>query len=221
MGNRRTCESYELLGKSTQMHHRSGDTEACDFGVVLYDARGHGQSEGWQANASNIQQFHWRSLACDMLFLAEKQCLQQRRGALLGGYSMGASSAVWAAYLYPTAVRGLVLLSVTTAWEIRAARRGTLLENAGLLEASRPEAACVVRGAAYADLPDIESLRAAQLCMPVLMACARDDTTHPAQTIEKLHTVLPHAEVHITDTTAELRELFPPVLNRWMKGNGM
>merc|ERR1719468_177447 len=131
---------------------------------------------------------------------------------------MGASTALWAAYLYPTAVRDLVLLSVTTAWEIRTGRRGNLLANAEALEKGPdPALASVVQGAAYADLPTEAELKAANLQMPVFLMAARDDGTHPAAVIERLAAVLPKSQATITNTTEELRREFPGALRRWLR----
>jgi len=216
---RRTCESFDLVSAAA-----CPEGEALPVNVVVYDARGHGESRGWEAAAPQIQQFHWRNLAVDMLLVAahhrdgaQGSAAKPGEGALLGGYSMGASSAVWAACLCPTSVRGLVLLSVTTAWEIRAARRGALLEIAdGLEAASRGAAASVVRGAAFADLPPLEDIAKADLRMPALLACARDDPTHPAEVIERLAKVLPSATVVMAETTEELRSRFPGALRTWL-----
>lgn len=185
--------------------------------AVLFDARGHGDSSGWEPAAQCIQQFHWRSLAIDMISVAERHQISggDGRGSLMGGFSMGASSALWAAFLYPTAVRGLVLLCVTTAWEIRAQRRGNLIKNADELEASDQCSACVVRGAAFADLPQLEDIRAARLPMPVLILASRDDATHPAEVAEQLARVMPHGQAVITDTKDELSSAFPDAFRSW------
>lgn len=236
--SRRTCESFELIreavglppdeeaavGEAAHGERPAGEEVApgsdSSLRVVLYDARGHGTSAGWERTATQIQQFHWKSLAFDMLTVAAEHRDQSDRredpGVLLGGYSMGASTALWAAYLYPTAVKGLVLLCVTTAWEIRAGRRGNLLANAeALAQGPDPASAEVVRGAAFADLPTEAELKAADLRMPVLLMCARDDGTHPAAVIERLSALLPNSQTVIADTTEDLRQRFPRTLQRW------
>ncbi|CAE7252624.1 CLEC16A [Symbiodinium sp. CCMP2592] len=215
----RACESFPLVKEMMQEDVDKGKG-TWPFSTVVYDARGHGRSSGWEPLASCIQQFHWRSLAFDMLSVAsnfQTPATQKLRGALLGGYSMGASTALWAAYLCPTAVRGLVLLSVTTAWEIRAARRANLLNNADVLQASDPAASEVVRGAAFSDLPPLDDLAAAKLRIPVLLCAARDDTTHPAEVAERLSRVLPNADVFLKDTKTELAQEFPQHLRSWLQ----
>ena len=218
----RTCESFPLISAGSSTACKGGGGVTWPFNVVTYDARGHGRSSGWEAQADCVQQFHWRSLAFDMLSVANQFRNARTRklsGTLLGGYSMGASTALWAAYLCPTAVRGLVLLSVTTAWEIRSARRSNLLKNAEMLQATDPAAADVVRGAAFADLPSLEDLAAAKLRMPVLLCAARDDTTHPAVVAERLSQVLPQADMLVKDTKTELVDAFPLHLQTWLQQN--
>lgn len=218
--NRRSCAGFSLIASALGLEGQPAEAAEADgpppFCAVLYDARGHGASSGWEAQAGCTTQFHWRCLGVDMLAVATQYRRAGERGVLLGGFSMGASSALWAAYLCPTSVRGLILLCVTTAWEIREARRGSLLANAERLETSRPDAACVVRGAAYADLPSLEELREAALPMPVFIACARDDPTHPAEVVERLERVLPQAKALVVDTTEELRRAFPGELRAWL-----
>ena len=109
--HRESCESFPLIRDSVAASSDGG----LPFSAVLFDARGHGKSSGWEPMASCIQQFHWRSLAFDMLTVASHfrhLPARKHRGALLGGFSMGASTAIWAAHLCPTMVRGLVLFSV-------------------------------------------------------------------------------------------------------------
>ncbi|CAK0892233.1 unnamed protein product, partial [Prorocentrum cordatum] len=198
-----------------------GELPAAPFSLVLYDARGHGGSSGWDCPGSSrpcsTQQFHWRALGVDMLFVADRhRSAGAAAGALLGGYSMGASSALWAAFLCPAAVRGLVLLSVTTAWEIRDGRRGSLIDIAEEhRRQGRLAAASVVLGAAAADLPPLEDIRAARMQMPALLAAAEDDPTHPAEVVERLAAALPAATLLLTDSTQELNSKFPEALRSW------
>mmetsp|Transcript_12207 Transcript_12207/g.23072 ORF Transcript_12207/g.23072 Transcript_12207/m.23072 type:complete len:243 (+) Transcript_12207:8-736(+) len=211
--DRRSCESFPLVREAV-------GAGGGPFSAVVYDARGHGRSSGWEPKAACIQQFHWRSLAFDMLSVAatfQNAPSRKLRGAVLGGYSMGASTALWAAYLCPTAVRGLVLLSVTTAWEIRAARRANLLKNAEMLQSSDPAAAKVVEGAAFADLPTLEELTDAKLETPVLLCAARDDATHPAEVAERLAQALPNAHLLLKDTKVELAQAFPESFRAWLQ----
>lgn len=216
--HRRSCESFPVISDSVAAAEKTGTP----FSAVLFDARGHGKSSGWEPMAGCIQQFHWRNLAFDMLTVASNfrhLPIRKQRGALLGGFSMGASTALWAAHLCPTLVRGLVLFSVTTAWEIRAARRSYLLKCVEKLEGTDPAAAEVVKGAADTDLPSLEDLAASKLQIPVLLCAARDDKTHPAEVAERLNTVLPKAELLVMDTKEELNQAFPSHLGSWLQRN--
>ena len=219
--NRNTCESFPVIREAVMQAGADG-AGPMPFHTVLFDARGHGRSSGWEPMATCLPQFHWRNLAFDMLSVASHfrhLPARKQRGALLGGFSMGASTALWAAHLCPTAVRGLVLFSVTTAWEIRAARRAYLLKSAEKLEPSDPAAAEVVKGAAYTDLPSLDDLAAAKLQMPVLLCAARDDKTHPAEVAERLAGVLPKVDLLVVDTKEELSRVFPGHLRSWLRQN--
>ena len=66
---------------------------------------------------------------------------------VLGGCSMGAAAAVWAALLSPRSVRGLVLYLVPTMWAGRQARRGALEAKAQQLRGKDPDGADLVLGA--------------------------------------------------------------------------
>lgn len=70
--------------------------------LLLFDARGHGRSEGPDDPAA----YSWETLGTDMVRLAEAF---GARTAILGGASMGAGAALWAAVERPEAVRALVL----------------------------------------------------------------------------------------------------------------
>ncbi|MEM7093207.1 MAG: alpha/beta hydrolase [Actinomycetota bacterium] len=63
--------------------------------------------------------------------------------------------------------------------------------------------AAVLRGAAHADLPPLESLT--RLELPTLVLAWTGDTGHPVSTAEALGRVLPRCEVVISSTASELR----------------
>jgi len=71
--------------------------------LLLYDARGHGQSEGPSEPAG----YSWETLGLDMVGLLDH--LGEERAILAGG-SMGAATALWAAIERPERVSALVLL---------------------------------------------------------------------------------------------------------------
>ena len=84
--------------------------------VVRYDARGHGNSDG----SYRREDYRWDRMAADMLAVAD--AFTAASGAtrcLLGGISMGAGTALEAAFQQPERVAGLVLALPPTAWETR------------------------------------------------------------------------------------------------------
>uniref|UniRef100_A0A7S4UAP5 AB hydrolase-1 domain-containing protein n=1 Tax=Alexandrium monilatum TaxID=311494 RepID=A0A7S4UAP5_9DINO len=188
---------------------------SCVPATVVYDARGHGESSGWEC--CGPEQFHWRSLAADMLQVGsalQGPTAAGRDGVLLGGFSMGANSALWAALICPRVVRGLVLLSCTTAWELRSGRRAKLLENAEKKRLEDPARGELLLGAARADLPPKEELRS--ISVPALIVSARDDPVHPAAMAEQLAELLPDSRLVLVDSKAELHNAFSHALVSWL-----
>ncbi|CAJ1455695.1 unnamed protein product [Effrenium voratum] len=164
--------------------------------LLLFDARGHGQSSGWQGRGA--EQFHWRCLGLDMLQVAHSLEQSVDSGLILGGCSMGAAAAVWAALLCPRAVKGLVLYLVPSMWATRQARRGVLEAKANTLTGPPKE---VLLGAARADFPPREDLERLAPDLPVLIVTARDDPVHPASSADTLAQIFRHARV-ISDCKA-------------------
>ncbi|MEH6569498.1 MAG: alpha/beta hydrolase [Halioglobus sp.] len=85
--------------------------------LVRYDARGHGNSDG----SYQPGDYRWDNLAGDMLSVA--QSVAEAKGAdryVLGGASMGCSTALEAAIQEPEKVAGLILVLPPTAWRTRA-----------------------------------------------------------------------------------------------------
>ena len=60
----------------------------------------------------------------------------------------------------------------------------------------------VFRGAGLSDLPPLESLTA--LTQPTLILAWTGDPGHPVSTAEKLASTLPNAELHVSDSQADL-----------------
>ena len=138
--------------------------------IVLFDARGHGTSSGWERGGP--EQFHWRCLGADMLHVAAAHAEQPSDPSyILGGCSMGAAAAVWAALLSPRKIRGLVLYLVPTMWAGRQARRGVLEAKAASVRETDPIQYDVMLGAARADFPprdDMQRLAATGVPAPQL-----------------------------------------------------
>jgi 3-oxoadipate enol-lactonase len=83
--------------------------------LVRYDARGHGNSDGSYDPAD----YRWDHLAGDMLSVARSVTPESGR-YVLGGASMGCSTALEAALQQPDRVAGLILVLPPTAWRSRA-----------------------------------------------------------------------------------------------------
>lgn len=74
------------------------------YRILLYDARGHGESEGPETPDG----YSWGKLGEEMLALAAHA---GEARAILGGASMSANAALWCALERPEAVRALVLIA--------------------------------------------------------------------------------------------------------------
>jgi pimeloyl-ACP methyl ester carboxylesterase len=96
---------HGLLGSIEQIDQHLGPLEALDALVrlLVFDARGHGQSEGPDSSA----EYTWESLGRDMVAFADHLGAET---AVFGGASMGAASALWAGIERPERVRALVLV---------------------------------------------------------------------------------------------------------------
>jgi pimeloyl-ACP methyl ester carboxylesterase len=95
---------HGLLGSIDQVEqHAPGlDTLFDRVRLLLYDARGHGESEGPEDPAG----YTWETLGRDMATLCE---LHGEEQAVFGGGSMGAATSLWVALEQPERVRALVL----------------------------------------------------------------------------------------------------------------
>ncbi|MEX0782730.1 MAG: alpha/beta hydrolase [Dehalococcoidia bacterium] len=97
---------HGLLGSIEQLDDQAPGLLARlqeDVRLLVYDARGHGQSTGPEDSA----QYTWETLGLDMCAFVEHA---GERSAILGGASMGAAAALWAGVERPHSVRALVLM---------------------------------------------------------------------------------------------------------------
>lgn len=182
-----------------------------------YDARGHGQSSGWVGGG--VQQFHWRALAVDMLEVAAAAVSSgspaPSGGFILGGQSMGANTALWAALLSPRAVKGLALMQVTTAWQFRSDRKADLDRKAERAERRGEDGrSAVLRGASLCELPAREDLRAIRV--PTLIVASRDDRTHPSMMANEVAELLPQAKLVLVENRRDIQRVFSRELAEWL-----
>jgi len=196
--------------------------------LISYDARGHGESSG----GPDPDEYTWFSLARDMLALADHFSKDAPVSAI--GLSMGTGSLLHAAVAQPERFARLVLTAPPTAWETRAAQRVMYEKLASLVETSDPATLtkiftsglrapiffdvpeyppmpdvarsllpAVLRGAGRSDLPARESLRILQ--QPTLILAWDTDPSHPLSTAHALAELMPHAQLHVSSTSADIR----------------
>lgn len=168
--------------------------------LVRWDAPGHGESPTPETSGA----CRWPALARDALAIADAEGLGRFS---IGGASMGAAAALWAAVLAPDRVDRLVLALPPTAWESRSRSAG-LYRIGGAVSERLPfgrsrRHAVALRGAAESDLPAVASV--AEINAPTLILAWRFDPVHPVRTAERLRDILPAADLHVTarptDTT--------------------
>ena len=96
---------HGLMGSIEQIDENAGPLNRLleRVRVLVYDARGHGQSGGPDADAG----YTWETLGCDMSALIE---FAGEDSAIIGGASMGAATALWVALERPAQTRALALM---------------------------------------------------------------------------------------------------------------
>lgn len=194
--------------------------------LIRYDARAHGRSTG-DASAAD---YTYPSLADDLLALLDHLGAAGAVDAM--GASMGCGTVLHAAVRAPERFSRLVLLIPPTAWTTRAAyaranrRSAEKVTREGLdawlaqrrqqpppavvsdvpeFPPTPPERVLpsVLRGLARSDLPPPAKL--AGLRMPVLILAWVDDPGHPLSTARTLAEALPGADLHVSQTRADVR----------------
>lgn len=174
--------------------------------LIRWDARGHGSSPA----ATRSGGYRWPALARDALAVADAAGEQVFS---IGGASLGAATALWAAVLAPERVDRLVLALPPAGWGVRSRPR-TLYRVGGILSTFLPDddtrrRATILRGTAESDYPSRDRVRGVNV--PVLVLGWRHDPLHPHETAEELARTLPVADLHLgrrpLDTTGWLDRL--------------
>lgn len=198
--------------------------------LVRYDARAHGRSTGRDVE----DDYRWSVLADDLLALLETVSPDGPVDAI--GVSMGTGTVLTAAVRAPERFRRLALVIPPTAWSTRPAQAEMYRASARFVEergveafvrgmaampvlpilgeggwaSTAPDIAdallpTVFRGAAATDLPPEDAV--AGLRHRTLLRPWTDDPGHPVSTACRLAELLPHAELEVTASAADLRAL--------------
>jgi pimeloyl-ACP methyl ester carboxylesterase len=204
---------------ATKGHHNDQNVQqiaegaqAANTSQVMYTARGHGASQGWQDTAeSDPTQFTWERLADDMIALAESQHLDKY---IVSGSSMGSATSLYAAIKAPDSVAGLIMVRPPTAWKTRLDRRKNLLKSANRCQKdNKDDYHLVLRGAALADLPpeDAVEMYASIKCPALILTIAGDDA-HPVSTAETVHKLIPQSQLVVANSKKEADETFSNII---------
>jgi 3-oxoadipate enol-lactonase len=197
------------------------------FRVIAYDARGHGQTTGTADPAG----YTWDSLADDLLALADH--FSPDAPVAVMGASMGTGTILHAAVRRPDRLSELVLTAPPTAWDTRTGQTEVYEQMSALAETTSADALAtllsrlpeppifadvpafpppaiahellpsVLRGAARSDLPGPAAL--ATITAPTLILAWTTDPGHPVTTAERLADLIPGSELHVSETSADIR----------------
>lgn len=201
------------------------DVLAERYRILLYDARGHGESEG----PEQPEGYSWQTLGEEMLALA---AFAGEERPIIGGASMSASAALWVAIERPEASRALVLIAppplgpreTRPESEMEALRMlatlATAVDSFGLsgtadMAATMPAftSAAGDRGAELLrsqnprtivpiirglfDSPPRDPATYAAIRVPVVVFAHPDDSLHPVRSANLLAEHIPDCRLHI------------------------
>ena len=201
--------------------------------LLRYDARGHGLSTG----SSELADYRWDRLADDLLRLLDHVFPGEPVHGV--GPSMGCGTLLHAITHAPERFSALTLMVPPTAWETRVSKADEYRAMAALIQAQGMEALLAVedgatqppamaeaphtrpdvsdtmlptifRGAAQADLPSPEDIKA--ITVPTLVLAWIDDPGHPLSTAEKLHELIADSRLVIAHTPGDLAQ-WPEMLH--------
>jgi 3-oxoadipate enol-lactonase len=197
--------------------------------VLRYDARGHGHSSGSTSSAD----YAYPELARDLLALIDALSLGDPVTAI--GTSMGTATVLHAATRSPGQFEKLVLTAPPNAWQSRRTQGDAYESLAASIERNGLESVrsvldaaatppilrdqpplnvrvnedllpTILRGVAASDLPDFDAI--SELQIPVLILSWADDPTHPVETGQRLHELIPNSELQVATSRPEV-ELWP------------
>ena len=197
---------------------------AAGFGLIRYDARGHGRSGGSLVPFD----YDWSSLAVDAWALHDGLAASSSDPWVVGGASMGAATTLHMAVTRPEQVRAMVLVIPPTAWETRPPQKDLYMGAVDFVkrngkqkyvEANKrlpplpifaehdmrsvPDITeellpTVLEGAARADFPSRALV--SELTMPALILAWDTDPGHPVSTANALAELLPNHQMAIATT---------------------
>jgi 3-oxoadipate enol-lactonase len=189
-----------------------------NISYLSYTARGHGESYGWQATASDTKQFSWERMGSDMTSMLDAQHIDKFIG---GGASMGAAAAIYNAIQHPERMRGLIIIKPPAAWNDRALLRSGLLERAKQVKDSRPSNELyhlVLEGGANSDLPSKENQQLySTIKCPVLILAVDNDSSHPISSAKTLAKLIPHAKYHERKYEIKAIKDYPKIIQKFLK----
>ena len=184
--------------------------------IVLYTARGHGDSSGWERSAEHdLEQFSWPHLGSDMIALANELKIFQ---FIASGSSMGAATSLFAAMKEPTRVRALIMIRPPTAWDSRKERTKYLASSAKKCELEFPSGKhhLVLRGASLTDLPAVDDPIYSTVICPTLILAVEGDESHPLSTALKLKELITNSALFIAKDYNDAKENWPNIIRNFI-----